>query len=236
MSAVWFESISGDGPPEACFELYHENSKHIRRARARAPEPVGAPPPRSTAFDSSPTFTLQPASLSVALNPPPAATMRPGKVAQGTLAALMAPLALSHTEGRDMLEVYVHAAAIAELPGGLFRYDRSRNAVQLMRRGDLSASIAGTLPDPQPVRASALQIFVVGMFRQAAWTAGERGYRSALIAAGGLVRDIRLVAATLSLASVGTDAFYDREIDTIVGLDGLTAGTLYMVLVGEAGE
>jgi SagB-type dehydrogenase family enzyme len=236
MSAVWFESIGGDGTPEACFELYHENSKHIRRARAHAPEPVVPPPPRSAAFDSSPTFTLQPATLSVALNAPPAATMRPGKVAQGTLAALMAPLALSHAEGRDVLEVYVHAAAIAELPCGLFRFDRGRNAVQLMRRGDLSAAIAATLPDPQPARASTLQIFVVGMFRQAAWTAGERGYRSALIAAGGLVRDIRLVAATLSLASVGTDAFYDREIDTILGLDGLTAGTLYMILVGEAGE
>ena len=169
------------------------------------------------------------APLGVALARPGTAAMRAGRVPQKTIAAL---LSTGGFDGRDWLETYFHAGAIEGLPGGLYRYDPARNAVQLMRRGDLAPAIAAALVEPDIAGQSAMQVFVAGVFPRATSRLGERGYRAVLMAAGGLAREIALVAAALELPSAGTAAFYDRDLDALLALDGLSAGTLYMVAIG----
>jgi SagB-type dehydrogenase family enzyme len=187
-------------------------------------------------FSAFPTFALGngdilalPLGAALLAAPTP---MRAGRLPLKVLAGLMA-----YGFGRSdvaVIDVWFHAAAVEELPAGLYRYERDRKSAQLLRRGDLGKQIAGALPDPGVLIGSAVQIFVVGLLEIATATDGERGYRTALMAAGACVRDLSLAASGLGLGQRSGD-FHDREIDTFLGLDGLGRSALYMIAVGPAG-
>ena len=89
--------------------------------------------------------------------------------------------------------------------------------------------VAVTRPPPSPAACS-------GAFDRLAAPHGERGYRLGLIEAGRLVERLVHAAASLGLAAIETGDFYDREFDVLLGLDGVTAGTLALVAVGSGGE
>ena len=76
----------------------------------------------------------------------------------------------------------------------------------------------------------------VASFPQAIARWDERGYRLTLISAGAVARELGLVAAATGLGSVVTAAFYDREIDRLLGLDGVMRSTLLVIAVGAQGR
>jgi nitroreductase len=48
-----------------------------------------------------------------------------------------------------------------------------------------------------------------------------------------VAQNINLVANALGLGCVNIGGYYDREIDDLIGLDGVTHSTIYIVAVGE---
>jgi hypothetical protein len=225
---VWYETHASELPPEAAWELYHENSKTGRRTQFVA-EDRAAPSP-SPGLATPPAISLGPP---VPLRGPSAAT-EPGTAESGglTLAALSALLAFGGgADGdRHLVEVYFHVAGIEGLPGGLYRHDRAAAGARLVRRGDLFARIAAALVPPAALARGSIQMFIAGNLASGFALHGERGYRLSLMAAGARLRDLGLAAAALHLRD-SRPAFHDREIDAILGLDGLTEGALAMVAV-----
>jgi SagB-type dehydrogenase family enzyme len=238
MSPAWFEGLTGEDA-EACFEFYHENSKIGRRHRLPPRDEIGAQPSvamRPVVFAGDLVAELgEPDRLDA---PTVARTVKPGPMGRKTLSALL----LHACAGRrnaglvDPLEIFVNVAAVNDLPAGLCHYDPLRNAATLLVGGDRSAAIAGALLGPERAAGSAVQIFVTAVFDRLAVSRGERGYRDCLIEAGRFAERLDRAAAGLGLAAVAIGDFYDREIDRLLGLDGVTAGTLAVIAVGPSGD
>ena len=106
---------------------------------------------------------------------------------------------------------------------------------QLLRRGDFSSRIADLAVEPGIVANSVLQFFMVAAFDRAVAREGERGYRSTLLAAGGLARQIAAVAAALGLGRATCD-FHDRELDALLSLDGLSRSAVHLLAIGAAAK
>jgi SagB-type dehydrogenase family enzyme len=155
---------------------------------------------------------------------------QPGRLSMKVLAALLSTSPATETE---LLDIYFHVRAVDGLPAGLYRLG-TRGAARLIRRGDLGRQLGQTLLAPDPAR-SPLQIAIAGDFAAAAAIGGERGYRLALLAAGARWREIGLVAAALGLGTASTPDFYDRELDALLGLDGIDRGVLMLIAIGAAG-
>ena len=87
---------------------------------------------------------------------------------------------------------------------------------------------------PDMLRRSGALILLAANLDAATATAGERGYRDALIATGRHLAAMETAAATAGLRLDDTVAFYDREVDALLFLDGLTRSVLAIVAVGPA--
>ncbi len=129
------------------------------------------------------------------------------------------------------LEVFFYAATVAELTPGLYHYSPKEHCLHLLRPLSAARVWEATLY-PDFVRGAALCVFVTAVFERSTWKYGSRGYRYALIEAGGAAQNIALVAVALDLGCFNLGGYVDREIDDLLGLDGVTHSTLHMLCVG----
>jgi hypothetical protein len=215
MAAPWYD-IS-DPRPDTAWELYHENSRRGPQDGVRVARSPLAPPDHA-------------ASPGVALpDPPPAqsaATLQPD-VRTPVLAALSSLLAAAFRAplADDPVTAYVAAAAVESLPPGISRYDPASHRLHMVRRDDPWPPLRAALAVPSVLDRTTALILLVADLDAATAAAGERGYRDALIATG---RRLSALDAAASAAGIGTEpvAFYDREVDALLHLDGLARSVL----------
>lgn len=218
MSAPWYDT--SDPRPDTAWELYHENSRRgpqdgMRVARSPLAQPDHA------------------ASPGVALpEPPPAqpAAPRQPDARPPLLAALSSLLAAAFRTplADDPVTAYVAAAAVESLPFGISRYDPASHRLHLVRRDDPWPPLRAALSAPSVLDRSNALILLVADLDAATAVAGERGYRDALIATGWR---LSALDAAASAAGIGAEpvAFYDREVDALLHLDGLARSVLAAV-------
>ena len=133
------------------------------------------------------------------------------------------------------LEIYFHSSHIEGWPSGLYHYTPSQNRVQLLRDGDYSQQLSQAMVDPRMILNSAIQFFITGLFERSVFKYRERGYRFVLLEAGHVAQNLNLVATALGFGLINIGGFFDRDVDALLGLDGLGHITIYMQVVGVDG-
>jgi SagB-type dehydrogenase family enzyme len=131
------------------------------------------------------------------------------------------------------LELYVVALGVNGLDRGVYHFQPFRRCLSLLGPfvwGELRAALVdGTVLD----HAAAL-IVITAVFWRARFKYGLRGYRFALLEAGHVGQSVALAAASLDLPALPLGGFYDRQIDALVGADGLDEAAVYAIVVGGA--
>jgi SagB-type dehydrogenase family enzyme len=229
---TWTDAMS-DAAEDACYELYHENSKIGRNVRP-LPLARSAMRSREQIEEQYPLFAVgeaDPAADPIAgLIGKAAGPLKSGRLTTRQLAAL---LPRSVVGDGKLVEILFHVRGVDGLPAGLFRLG-AKGEARLMRRGDFGKELARILLAPE-LAGTPLQIVIAGGFAGAAALSGERGYRRVLLAVGARSETIKLTATALGLGIVTTTEFYDRELDRLLGLDGIDVGALVLIAVGGAG-
>jgi SagB-type dehydrogenase family enzyme len=144
-----------------------------------------------------------------------------------------APRAVASAGSLFPLEIFFHTAYVLGLQPGLYHYNPLRHELRFLRRHDQSHKIAAGLAEPRLATSAAVTFFVAAVPERAVFPYGDRGYRLALLEAGAVVQNLNLVAASLGLASVNAGEYFDRKIDAILGVDGLTVSTVSLVTIGR---
>lgn len=253
--------LGGAGDPDALWEVFHENSKNWRASLALSELSPDETQARMRDFHPTlpypgyPTALLpDPAPLAMPLGDAISARCSTRHFGAGglTLPQLAALLHAAYGMIRDNtfvpypprtravpsagalypLEIYLHGARIEGLAPGLYHYDPSRGALHVLDERDRSRELAAATLFPDHVAGAAVVIFVTAIFQRATWKYGDRAYRYTLLECGHLAQNVGLAAAALDLAAFPLGGFFDREIDDLLGLDGVGHATLYMVCVG----
>jgi SagB-type dehydrogenase family enzyme len=134
------------------------------------------------------------------------------------------------------LEIFFHALHIEGLSTGLYHFNPTRNSVSVLRGSDHSGLIARGLTQKHLAISASLIVFITAMFERTILKYGNRGYRFVLLEAGHVAQNINLAATGLNLACVNIGGYFDAHIDSVLGIDGLTHSTVYMVAIGEKGD
>jgi SagB-type dehydrogenase family enzyme len=133
------------------------------------------------------------------------------------------------------LELFLHASRVAGLNSGVYHFNPPGDNLRFLRGGDQSQKLAPALMDGRLAQTAALIVFIAAMPERCVFRYGDRGYRFALLEAGAVVQNLNLIAGALGLACVNIGEYFDRQIDNILNLDGLTISILYMVAIGKPG-
>ena len=131
------------------------------------------------------------------------------------------------------LELYVHAAHVEGLDPGLYHFDPLEHALRRVGDGDHTERLASSLVFADVVVAASLVVFVTALFERSTMKYGDRGYRFVLLEAGHVAQNVNLAAAALGLGCVNLGGYFDHDVDALLGLDGLTHSTIYMVAIGN---
>jgi SagB-type dehydrogenase family enzyme len=252
----WADPESDDGRHVPLWELFHENSKaspHDRSVDVAAPQIADIE--QSPELTSSPSIEL-PAALAcdAALTRAIVAALQqrsPGggriqlealatllRIADGSFVADGMPArrgpALVTLHAARPFELFVHASKVDGLPCGLYHYHPHRCDLRLLRRMDHTHEIAERVRDANVVYGASAIVFVAATPERLFLVNGDRGYRYALVEAGAVVQTFKLVAGALGLACMATADYFDRQLDAILGLDGLSVSTVTLVAVSAA--
>jgi SagB-type dehydrogenase family enzyme len=131
------------------------------------------------------------------------------------------------------LEIYFHSKHVNGLTPGLYHYNPFKNEVRRLREGDQTPLIADGFVHFQRNVAydSSVIFFLTALFARSTFKYGTRAYRFILLEAGHVAQNMNLVATGLALGCLNIGGYYDRAMDRILGLDGCSQSTVYMVAV-----
>jgi SagB-type dehydrogenase family enzyme len=130
------------------------------------------------------------------------------------------------------LELYVFAWRVVGLACGRYHFDPLRRVVERVRAGDEREALLERTVYPEPVGGCAVLLAITAVFWRSRFKYGLRGYRFALMEAGHVAQNVLLAATALGLGAVPLSGFYDRPMDELLGLDGVTESMLYAVALG----
>jgi SagB-type dehydrogenase family enzyme len=243
---------------EPVWELFHENTKLDAGSALPGHEQSAAWMERvsgSLAYDHHPAVPLpEPAPLDMPLGRAVTGRATAESLTRRTLtlAELTALLECAYGVNRDAestrarkplrtvpsagalypLELFFHTRATEGLEPGLYHYNPLRRELRQVRAGDHTARLASALLQKQLAVDCSLLIVVCGLFERMVGKYGDRGYRFVLLEAGHVAQNLNLAACGLGLGSIDVGGFFDRRLDSLLGLDGLLQSTLYVVAVG----
>ncbi len=131
------------------------------------------------------------------------------------------------------IEVYPVVHNVQDLEAGIYHYSVPGHTLEMLRPGDFRLAImqAGIWQD---FLGQANVCFVLSaIFQRTRWKYQERTYRYILMEAGHIGQNLYLAATSMGLGCCAVGAFLDRELNDLLGLDGESEASLYILAVGR---
>lgn len=129
-------------------------------------------------------------------------------------------------------EIYPVVMRVEGLEPGIYHYDPSSHAVELRARGDLSGDLVLACLGQEFLFGAGVVFVLAAVFERTCHKYGDRGYRYVYMEAGHISQNLYLQAANLGLGTVAIGAFFDHQVNALIGLDGFREAVLYMQAVG----
>lgn len=162
-----------------------------------------------------------------------------------TLSALLwATQGITRTEGTTHLrttpsagalypiETYLYCRAVDGLEKGFYHYRPHTFDLEFLIRGDFSRRLASAALS-QSMAAEAQVTFVwSALVKRSVWKYRERAYRYVFVDVGHVAQNLYLAGAASGLGVCAIGAFYDDEMNKLIGLDGIEETVIYLACVG----
>jgi SagB-type dehydrogenase family enzyme len=130
------------------------------------------------------------------------------------------------------VETYLAAHQVEGLESGIWHLNILDFALELINPGDHRRSLAEAGLS-QTFLATAGAVFIwTGILNRAMWKYRERAIRYLFLDAGHICQNLMLAATALNLGCCPVGAFFDDELEALVGVDGVEEVALYLASVG----
>jgi len=134
--------------------------------------------------------------------------------------------------GLQVPELYVSIQSVDDIPPGLYHYQPSDNALELLRAGQHGAFLKmASLGQPYLETAAAV-VIATGCFDRLRWKYGERGYRYMCMDVGYLGQSLYLLGEALGLGVCAIAGFMDDALEQFLGVDGQNEIPLLLTTIG----
>jgi SagB-type dehydrogenase family enzyme len=118
------------------------------------------------------------------------------------------------------IEVFPIVCDVVGLAPGVYHYAVERHALELLRTGDFRQEVFEAGLSQEMLKHASFVLALTGVFARVQWKYIDRSYRYILLEAGHLGENVYLVATSLGLAPCGIGAYFDDDINRLLGVDG----------------
>jgi SagB-type dehydrogenase family enzyme len=131
------------------------------------------------------------------------------------------------------IETYLAVHNVSEVESGIYHYAVETHELEQLKKDDVRIPTARAALD-QEIAYTANVVFIwTAIFERSKWKYRQRAYRYIYLDAGHIAQNVALSAVALGLGSCQVAALYDKEANSLLGIDGETESTVYMTVVGK---
>ena len=129
-------------------------------------------------------------------------------------------------------EIYLVVNRVEDLEPGIYHYDPQPHALELRAQGAFSGDLVLACLGQEFLFGAGIVFVLAAVFDRACHKYGDRGYRYVYMEAGHISQNLYLQAASLGLGTVAIGAFFDHQVNALIGLDGTKEAAVYLQAVG----
>ncbi len=130
------------------------------------------------------------------------------------------------------VETYLMINRVEGLEKGIYHLHVPTFSLELVREGDLSRELTRAALGQEMVAEGAATFLWTAVIDRCRIKYGERAFRYIYLDAGHLGQNLYLAATALGLGCCTIGAFFDDEVNAVLGVDGLEETVIYLGAVG----
>jgi SagB-type dehydrogenase family enzyme len=131
------------------------------------------------------------------------------------------------------IDTYLVVNRVEGLDPGIYFLDVAGFALETKKEGDFSLPIARAALEQEMARAAAVVFVWVAVIERSRQKYRQRAYRYIYLDCGHIGQNLYLAATAMGLGCCGIAAFFDDEVNDLVGVDGQEETAIYLATVGK---
>jgi SagB-type dehydrogenase family enzyme len=131
------------------------------------------------------------------------------------------------------IDTYLVVNRVEGLDPGIHFLDVAGFSLETRREGDFSLPIARAALEQEMTRTAAVVFVWVAVIERSRQKYRQRAYRYIYLDCGHIAQNLYLAATAMNLGCCGIAAFFDDEVNELVGVDGLEETAIYLATVGK---
>ena len=131
------------------------------------------------------------------------------------------------------IETYLVVNRVEEIPPGLYHYHVKKAQLLLLKEGRFGPDLCQAGLGQEILEEAACVFVWSAIVERAKWKYPERAYRYIYMDVGHIGQTLYLAATALNLGCCTVGAFFDEEVDRVIGADGKNEISVYLGAVGR---
>jgi len=131
------------------------------------------------------------------------------------------------------IESYLVVNRVEGMEQGVYHWNILEQGLELLKPGDFSHQIEAAALGQDMCRRGAVVFIWSAIFARSTYKYSDRGFRYVFMDAGHICQNLYLACEDLGLGCCGIGAFFDEEVDALLGLDSENEASVYLAAVGK---
>ncbi len=131
------------------------------------------------------------------------------------------------------IDTYLVVNRVEGLDLGVYFLNVVDFSMKMKKEGNFSLPIARAALEQEMARAAAVVFVWVAVIERSRQKYRQRAYRYIYLDCGHIAQNLYLAATAMNLGCCGVAAFFDDEVNDLVGVDGREETAIYLATVGK---
>jgi SagB-type dehydrogenase family enzyme len=131
------------------------------------------------------------------------------------------------------IETYVLVNRVEEISRGFYHYNVKEAQLMLLKEGHFGPDLQHAGLGQEMLEEAACVFIWTAIVERSKWKYRERAYRYIYMDVGHIGQNLYLAATALNLGCCTAGAFFDDEVDRLIGVDGREEISIYLGAVGR---
>jgi len=131
------------------------------------------------------------------------------------------------------IETYLSIKNVTDLESGLYHFDVENFALNILSETECAEAVATACLNQKFMAQSAVTFLWTAVFRRCMSKYGNRGVRYLLLDAGHICQNLLLAAEATENGGCPVAAFYDDEVNELLGVNPAEESILYAAAIGK---
>jgi len=131
------------------------------------------------------------------------------------------------------IETYIIANRVEEILPGIYHYHVKETQLALLKEGHFGPDLSRAGLGQEMLEEAAAAFIWTAVVQRSKWKYRERAYRYIYMDVGHIGQNLYLAATALNLGCCTVGAFYEQEVDHLIGIDGKEEISVYLGAIGR---